>query len=97
MRNYLERNWAQIGPSLVGRIHVVCGDMDNYYLNLATYLLEDFLEHRTSPHYGGSFQYGRPLKGHGWQPTSAADLVQEMAEHIARSAPAGEPLGAWHY
>ena len=97
LRDYLERNWAQIGPSLVGKIHVVCGDMDNYYLNLATYLLEDFLEHRTTPHYGGSFKYGRPMKGHGWQPTSTADLVREMAEHVARSAPAGDSLGAWRH
>ena len=97
LRDYLERNWATIGPSLVGKIHVLCGDMDNYYLNLAVYLLEDFLEHRTSPAYAGYFKYGRPLKGHGWQPTTNADLVREMAEQITAHTPAGEPAGAWRY
>jgi len=97
LREYLERNWKSIGPSLVGKIHVLCGDMDNYYLNLAVYLLEDFLEHRTNPAYGGYFKYGRPQKGHGWQPTTNADLVREMAEHIAAHAPAGESTGAWRY
>lgn len=97
LRDYLERHWTAIGPSLVGKIHVLCGDMDNYYLNLAVYLLQDFLEHRTSPAYGGYVKYGRPMKGHGWQPTTNADLVREMAEHVAAHAPGGEPTGAWRY
>jgi hypothetical protein len=96
IRDYLERNWSKIGPDLVGKIHVICGDMDNYYLNLAVYLLEDFLSHTREPAYGGSFRYGRPLRQHGWQPMSNADLVREMAEHVARGAPAGA-AAAWSY
>jgi len=97
LREYLERNWKTVGPSLIGKIHVLCGDMDNYYLNLAVYLLEDFLEHRTNPAYAGYFKYGRPQKGHGWQPTTNADLVREMADYVASHAPAGESTGAWRY
>jgi len=41
---YLQQNWARIGPQLKGKIHVFCGDMDNYYLNLAVYMLEEFLK-----------------------------------------------------
>jgi hypothetical protein len=97
LRDYLERHWPKIGPSLTGKIHVLCGDMDNYYLNLAVYLLEDYLEHRTTPPYGGYFKYGRPMKGHGWQPTSNADLVREMAQEVSAHAPAAESPGAWRY
>jgi hypothetical protein len=97
IRDYLERNWERIGPSLVGKLHVMCGDMDNYYLNLATYLLEDYLEHRTTPAYGGYFKYGRPMKGHGWQPTTNADLIREMADQVAKNTPSNEPVGAWRY
>jgi hypothetical protein len=97
IRDYLDRNWTRIGPELVDKIHVYCGDMDNYYLNLAVYLLEDFLKGTKNPAYGGSFSYGRPLKGHGWQPMSDADLVREMAAHIDRHTPAGEPAAAWRY
>jgi hypothetical protein len=97
LREYLERNWKTVGPSLIGKIHVLCGDMDNYYLNLAVYLLEDFLEHRTNPAYAGYFKYGRPQKGHGWQPTTNADLVREMADYVASHATAGESTGAWRY
>ena len=35
------QNWGKIGPSLAGKIHVYVGDMDNYYLNLAVYRMED--------------------------------------------------------
>jgi hypothetical protein len=95
IRDYLARNWRRIGPELTGKIFVLCGDMDNYYLNLAVYLLEDFLEGARDPAYGGSFRYGRPMKGHGWQPMTNADLVREMADHVARHAPSGEASEAW--
>jgi hypothetical protein len=97
IRDYLARNWSRVGPDLAGKIHVYCGDMDNYYLNLAVYLLDDYLSGTTSPPYGGSFSYGRPLKGHGWQPMSSADLVRLMADHVAKHAPASEPVAAWRY
>ncbi|HZS61256.1 MAG TPA: alpha/beta hydrolase-fold protein, partial [Gemmatimonadaceae bacterium] len=70
IRYYLDQNWSKVGPDLVGKLHIFCGDEDNYYLNLAVYLLQDFLEHTKAPAYGGSFAYGRPLKPHGWQPTT---------------------------
>jgi hypothetical protein len=97
IRDYLETNWTKIGPDLKGKIHVYCGDMDNYYLNLAVYRLQEFLERAKDPEYGGSFQYGRPLKGHGWQPMSDANLVREMATAIKNNAPSGEGVTAWNY
>ena len=39
----------------MGKLHFICGDMDNFYLNLAMYRMEDFLESTSDPHYGGSF------------------------------------------
>ena len=60
-----------------------------FYLNLAVYLLEDFLANTQSPAYGGSFTYGRPLKRHGWEPTTNAELVKTMARFVAAHAPAG--------
>jgi hypothetical protein len=84
IRYYLDQNWSKIGPDLVGKIHVFCGDEDNYYLNLAVYLLQDYLENVKNPAYGGSFAYGRPLKPHGWQPTTSADLVRQMSAYIAK-------------
>ena len=93
----LRTNWPTLGPKLVGKLHLYCGDMDNYYLNLAVYLLEDFLKDTRDPPYGGSFEYGRPMKGHGWQPMTQSELLRIMAEHITRNAPAGESTSAWKY
>ncbi|MBM4186585.1 MAG: hypothetical protein FJ206_04660 [Gemmatimonadetes bacterium] len=91
LSHYLRTNWSRIGPSLVGKIRVFTGDMDHFYLAPAIYLLEDFLESTTAPAYGGEFGYGRPMKGHGWQPWTNADLIRSMAAQIARNAPAGAP------
>jgi putative esterase len=89
LRFYLEQNWAKIGPQLVGKLHLYCGDMDNFYLNLAVYKLEDFLKRTNYPPYGGSFEYGRPMKGHGWHPMNQAQLVRMMADQISKNAPTG--------
>jgi hypothetical protein len=97
LREFLERNWPSIGSQLVGKLHLFCGDEDDAYLNLAVYLLEDFLENTKDPYYAGTFQYGRPMKGHGWQPTTNAELVKTMDKHIADHAPVAERPVAWRY
>lgn len=83
----LEKNWARIGPQLVGKLHLFCGDMDNYYLNLAVYNLENFLKNSKNPNYEGSFEYGRPMKGHGWSPYTATELVKVMAAAVETNRP----------
>ena len=95
LRDYLERNWSTIGPSLAGKIHIICGDMDNFYLNLAVYRMEDFLVNTSNPHYDGSFQYGRPMKGHGWQPTTNFELITTMAAKVTENAHGDKDT--WHY
>lgn len=97
LTEYLRQNWAKIGPGLVGKIHIEVGDMDTYYLNLACYDLEKFLEGTTHPHYAGEFHYGRPEKGHGWQSTTQENMVRKMADHISADAPADANVKQWHY
>jgi hypothetical protein len=64
--------------------------MDTFYLNLAVYRLEEFLK-RAQPAADAEFGYGRPLKPHGWQPWTNAQLIRIMADqatrHGARRAP----------
>ena len=96
LRYYLEQNWATIGPKLAGKLYLYCGDMDNFYLNLAVYKLEDALNRVSNSRYGGSFEYGRPMKGHGWTPLNQAQLLTVMANHITLNAPAGADK-SWKY
>lgn len=79
---YVRTNWATLGPKLKDKIHIYVGDMDNYSLNLAVYLFEDFMK-TTDAH--ATFEYGRPMKGHGWQPMTNAELVKAMAAQIEKN------------
>jgi hypothetical protein len=93
----IRTNWATLGPKLRGKIHVYVGDMDNFYLNLAVYKLEEEMKALKDPPCDCDFQYGRPMKGHGWQPATTANLVRWMAEHIVKNAPSVENAASWHY
>jgi hypothetical protein len=43
IRLALQNNWSALGPKLRGKIHVLMGDADTFYLTRATELLRDFL------------------------------------------------------
>jgi len=88
LSHYLRQNWSRIGRHLAGKLHFISGEMDNYYFEQPLYLLQEFLEGTRDPPYGGSFRFGRPNKGHGWTPVTNAQLLQEIAAHVKRNAPA---------
>ena len=96
LRHILERDWATLGPKLVGKLHVICGRMDNFFLNFGVYHMEDFLENTTDPYYAGSFTYG-PRGGHGWRPYGYDHLLRLMADHITDNAPPGADTERWKY
>ena len=74
----MRQNWSKIGPQLSGKMHVYVGDMDNYYLNLGVYLMEQETKKLTNPPANFTFEYGRPMKPHGWQPFTNAELIRMM-------------------
>ena len=107
LRYILERDWAVLGPKLQGKIHVYCGDMDNYYLNNAVYLMEEFLESTTEPYYKGEVDYGDRAE-HCWngdhtRPNATSRLrynqmfIARAVERMEESAPAGADLTSWRY
>jgi hypothetical protein len=75
---YLQRNWARIGPPLVGKLHIEVGDQDDYYLNLACYELQKTLD-RLHPNPRANFVYGRPLRPHGFQSRTNTEYLEIMA------------------
>ena len=103
----LQRDWDKIGKDLKGKIHIYCGDMDNYYLNNAVYLMEDFLQETTEPYYDGEVDYGDRAE-HCWngdhsQPNHISRLryhrmfIPKWAEEIKLRAPEGADLTSWRY
>ncbi len=95
LRYILERDWATLGPKLVGKIHVYCGDMDSYYLNNGVHFLHDFLESTTQPYYYGEVAF-QPLAPHCWGPRGVEQL-QLMTRHIEEWAPPEADLTSWRY
>ena len=43
IRLVLERNWPALGPKLKGKLHVITGDLDTFYLEGAVKLLKESL------------------------------------------------------
>jgi hypothetical protein len=86
LRYYLEKNWATVGPKLVGKLHVYCGGNDDFFLNFGVHYMEDFLTKTTNPYYGGSFTYGA-WEGHGWQPYSDIQLIRVMDAYLKKIHP----------
>ncbi len=96
LRAYLASHWSEVGPKLEGKIHVDVGDADNFYLNLAVYRLQAFMDSTSNPHVPGTFHFGRPEKSHGWQHTTTAGILREMERRMVSQAPKGAPMG-WRY
>jgi hypothetical protein len=107
LRYIMERDWETLGPKLEGKVHIYVGDMDNYYLNNAVYLTEEFLEGTTAPYYGGEVDYGDRAE-HCWNgdqnnPNHISRLryntmyVPKILQRIRASAPQGADVTSWRY
>jgi len=106
LRHILERDWATLGPKLQGKLHIYTGDMDNYYLNNAVYLMEQFLV-SADPPYEGEVTYGDRAE-HCWNgdPTLPNHItrlryntmyVPKILERIKKTAPRGADTKSWRY
>ncbi|MEM8799880.1 MAG: hypothetical protein AAGF15_07365 [Pseudomonadota bacterium] len=102
----LERDWKTLGPKLSGKLHLYTGDMDNYYLNNATYLAEAFLT-KADPPYGGEIDYGDRAE-HCWngdqsRPNHLSRLnynwqyIPKILKRIEETAPPGADLTSWRH
>jgi hypothetical protein len=107
LRYIMERDWGKLGSDLEGKIHIYCGEMDNYYLNNAVYLMEEFLENTSEPYYNGEVDYGARDE-HCWNgdhnnPNAISRLryntmyMNKILKRIEESAPKGADLTSWRY
>jgi photosystem II stability/assembly factor-like uncharacterized protein len=85
LRMVLEENWKTLGPKLSGKIHISVGEADDYYLNNAVHLLDDFLK-RANPPADARITYG-PGRGHCWSSISEAQMMAEMAVAVEQANP----------
>jgi hypothetical protein len=104
----LERDWAQLGPKLEGKLHVQAGEGDTYFLNNAVHRLQQMLDATRNPHSDASFQYGLG-DPHCYTGGPDAYTMQEnnrtwvqrvlplMAAHMKNTAPKDADLTSWSY
>ncbi len=107
LTHIMQRDWPKIGGKLAGKINIYCGDMDNYYLNNAVYLAEDFLKTTDNFTAGGEVKYGDRAE-HCWNgdPTLPNYLsrlhyntmyVPKIMKLIQKNAPKGADVKSWRY
>ena len=101
----MKRDWDKIGKDLEGKINIYCGDMDNYYLNNAVVLTEEFLESTSDPYYNGEVDYG-DMAEHCWNgdqenPNHISRLryntmyIPKIRERLKKTAPKNNNLKNW--
>jgi hypothetical protein len=103
----LRRDWPRLGPKLEGKLHIYVGGADNYYLNDAVYLVDEFLKSTKNPYYGGEVDY-EPRAEHCWNgdhtlPNAISRLryhqfyASKIVARILKTAPPGADLTSWRY
>ncbi len=103
----LKRDWKTLGPKLRGKIKIYCGNMDNYYLNNAVYLVEDMLNTLTDPPADAFVDYECRAE-HCWngdhtRSTTLSRLrynqmfIPIAVERMEKTAPEGADLTSWRY
>jgi len=104
----MRSNWDKgLGEKLAGKIHIYVGEADNYYLNNAVYLADEFLRGTKNPPYGGEIDY-EPRAEHCWngdhtRPNATARLryhqffAPKIVDRILKTAPPGGDVTSWRY
>ncbi len=103
----LQRDWKTLGEKLKGKIRIYCGDMDNFYLNNAVYLIEERLKQLNNPKPDAIVAYGDRAE-HCWNgdpnnPNYLTRLryhsmfIKQWAEEVKNRSPKGADLNSWRY
>lgn len=103
----LQRDWATLGPKVKGKLHIYVGEADNYYLNNAVYLVEDFLKSATNPTADAEVDYGARAE-HCWNGDHtrsnaysrlryAQMFIPRMMDQIRKNHPADADTTSWRY
>jgi hypothetical protein len=106
LTHVMARDWATLGPLLRGKITVNVGLSDNYFLNDAVYLLDDFFKSAKPPadatvDYGLRDEHCWSGDHTTWNGVSRLTYVQrfvpKLVQHWLRTAPKGADVTSWRY
>lgn len=102
----LRRDWAKLAPKLRGKLRLYTGERDNYYLDNAVYVVEEFLR-SAEPSADAVIAYGERAE-HCWngdptRPNAYSRLrypqmvLPWVVERILATAPPGADISSWRY
>ena len=103
----LRRDWKTLGPKVRGKLKIYVGDMDNYYLNNAVYLVEDFLKTVSDPPSDAEVDYGDRAE-HCWNGDHTRSnaysrlryhqmFIPRIMEQIRKNHPKDVDTLSWRY
>ena len=107
LTDILKRNWSTLGPKLQGKLHIMVGTADTFYLDHAVHLMQAALDAMSNPHSDATFDYGvdQPhcYTGPPGSTTREGGLtftqrtLKEAAAHMLATAPSGADTTSWRY
>jgi hypothetical protein len=103
----LERDWKTLGPKLAGKLHVMVGTADTFFLDHAVHLMQASMESSANPHYIPDFDYGvdQPHCYTGPPGSSTREggltftqrVLKSSEAWMLKSAPTGADTASWRY
>jgi hypothetical protein len=102
----LRRDWKTLGPKVRGKLKIYVGEADNYHLNNAVYLVEEFLK-TADPPAEAEVDY-EPRAEHCWngdhtRPNATSRLryhqmfIPRILGEIRKRHPSGVDTVSWRY
>lgn len=107
LSHILKRDWKTLGPKVRGKLHIYVGEADNYFLNDAVYLVEEFLKSAADPPADAKVDY-EPRAEHCWngdhsRPNAISRLryaqmfIPRIMAQIRKNHPANVDTLSWRY
>jgi len=81
LRLYCKENWESLGPELQGKIFIWMGDMDHFYLNIATRAFADFISQTENPKSDAEIVF-TPMAGH-CSHYSDREVLRQIGERLS--------------
>jgi len=102
----LRRDWPRLAPRLRGKLRIYAGERDNYYLNNAVHVVDEFLQ-SAQPSADAVIEYGHRAE-HCWNGDHGRAnaysrlrypqmVLPWVVERILATAPAGADIQSWRY
>ena len=102
----MQRDWATLGPKLVGKLHFTAGDMDTWYLNNAVRMFQEFHDSTKNPYRAADFEYGwrephcytggNGLPSEERRSAFLQRMVTQFADRVEKTAPKNADM-SWKY